>query len=106
MYVLLCGFPPFNAENDNAILNKVSKAEYSFSSPEWDCVSDQARNLVGRLLEPNPDLRISAEEALSDPWFRIMLGETCFDKPLAVSTLENLKHFRVYNQIEFLVNFD
>jgi len=95
LYVLLCGFPPFNGENEKEILAKVSKAEYSLDYPEWEYVSDQARNLVGRLLDPNPEQRISAEEALTDPWFKMMLGETCLDKPLAISTLKNLQQFRV-----------
>ena len=42
------------------------------------------------------NLRISAEEALNDPWIiKFTKDENVMDKPLALSTLENLKNFRV-----------
>ena len=32
-------------------------------------VSDEAKNLIVRMLDPNPDTRISVDEALNDEWF-------------------------------------
>lgn len=95
MYILLSGIPPFNAETEEEILKKVSTGKYDFKASEWDLVSDQAQNLIKRMLEFNPQDRCSAEEALKDPWFKLILGEQTLDKPLAVSALTNLKHFRV-----------
>ena len=97
MYVLLCGRPPFNGETDKEILNKVAVGSYNFKASEWGGVSQQAKDFVKRLMEIDPAKRYSAEEALCDPWFKSVLGDTTsFDRPLAVSTLTNLKHFRVF----------
>ena len=29
MYILLCGYPPFNGANDEAIMKKVKEGKYS-----------------------------------------------------------------------------
>ena len=34
----------------------------------WHCVPDEAYDLLGRLLDPNPHTRITAEEALQHPF--------------------------------------
>lgn len=43
LYVLLCGYPPFNGKTDDKILEKVAKGEYDFESEEWDVISDEAK---------------------------------------------------------------
>lgn len=95
MYILLCGCPPFNGDSDKEILKKVSTGDYHFNYPEWSGVSEQARSLVARMLAFDPNMRCTAEEVFNDSWFKVVLGKPSFDKPLAVTTLNNLKHFRV-----------
>jgi len=34
LYVLLCGFPPFNGNTDNEIFEAVLKGKYSMEGPE------------------------------------------------------------------------
>lgn len=40
MYILLCGYPPFNGPDETAILKAVEEGHYSFDEPDWDEVSD------------------------------------------------------------------
>jgi serine/threonine protein kinase len=42
--------------------------KYSFKSPEWDTVTDEAKNLIRQMLKTDPEERITAEEALKHPW--------------------------------------
>lgn len=42
MYILLCGYPPF--DYDQGIY------ELAFNSPEWDDISSDAKNLITLLL--------------------------------------------------------
>jgi serine/threonine protein kinase len=67
-YVLLCGFPPFHAENEAKTLEMVKKAPIKFPSPSWDDVSDGAKAFILRLLNRDSMERPSAKEALQDPW--------------------------------------
>ena len=70
MYIMLCGFPPFYAEEDNytALFKQIKKGEFDFPEPFWDDVSDSAKNLVCKMLTLNPKERITAEEILQHPW--------------------------------------
>jgi calcium-dependent protein kinase len=40
MYIMLCGYPPFQGETDVEILENVQRGEYEFKSPDWDEVSE------------------------------------------------------------------
>lgn len=64
LYIILCGYPPFNGANDKQIIEAVIKGRYTLDEPEWDDVSLEAKDLIKRLLEYDPAKRISAEEAL------------------------------------------
>ena len=70
-YVLLCGFPPFYAENEYQTLQllKNPNTVIEFPSPVWDDVSELARNFILRLLNRDPDKRPTARQVLQDdPW--------------------------------------
>ena len=39
----LCGYEPFYAEQDKEIYKKILKGSYSFDSPWWDEISENAK---------------------------------------------------------------
>ncbi|CAM9766112.1 unnamed protein product [Chrysoparadoxa australica] len=67
-YILLCGFPPFYGDTDQEIFAGVLLGEFDFPSPEWDSVSDAAKNFISKLLVTEPSKRLTAQEALEHPW--------------------------------------
>lgn len=60
-YCLLCGYPPFNAENDLQLFMKIKNCDYEFYSPDWDTVSDSAKNFIEGLLKLDPKQRMTPE---------------------------------------------
>ena len=69
MYMLICGEPPFNGQTEEEIFKKVKKCQYDFSSPLFDNVSDNCKDLIKKLLEPKSQKRIKAIDALKHPFF-------------------------------------
>jgi len=51
LYILLSGRPPFDGKDDDAIIAKIKKGEFSFSSSNWVSVSSEAKHLIRRMLE-------------------------------------------------------
>lgn len=49
MYTLLCGAPPFWHRKQMQMLRMIMQANYAFGSPEWDDISQTAKDLVKHL---------------------------------------------------------
>ena len=69
----LAGFPPFWHRKQMVMLRSIMEGKYKFSSPEWDDISDGAKDLIRQLLCLDPTKRLSAVEALNHPWMTISL---------------------------------
>jgi calcium-dependent protein kinase len=50
-------------------------AKLSFEEKEWKGVSDQAKDIVSKMLERDPAVRCSSEEALNHAWFKMNSDE-------------------------------
>lgn len=69
-YILLCGYPPFYGDSDNQIFDSVRTARFDFPSPDWDCISDAAKDFICCLLRKEPSKRLSASRAIKHKWIR------------------------------------
>jgi len=67
-YILLCGFPPFYGKNDQQIFEKILKANYDFPSPDWDEITDDAKEFIQAILVLEPTERPTAADCLQAPW--------------------------------------
>lgn len=70
MYILLCGYPPFNGSSDEKIIEKIQRGKFIFPAEEWENVSAEAKHLIKVMLTKDPKKRPNATELLKHPWFR------------------------------------
>ena len=49
---------------------KVLRGEYEFASPDWDPISQEAKDLITGLLAVRPEERLNIREFLAHPWIR------------------------------------
>uniref|UniRef100_A0AAV2K4F6 non-specific serine/threonine protein kinase n=1 Tax=Knipowitschia caucasica TaxID=637954 RepID=A0AAV2K4F6_KNICA len=70
LYILLCGFPPFRSRerDQEELFQLIKQAHLHFLSPYWDLISEEAKHIVRTLLQPDPSLRLTAEQTLMHPW--------------------------------------
>ncbi|XP_004490472.1 CBL-interacting serine/threonine-protein kinase 8 isoform X1 [Cicer arietinum] len=66
LYVLMAGYLPFDELDLTTLYSKIDKAE--FSCPAWFPVG--AKSLIQRILDPNPENRITIEQIRNDEWFK------------------------------------
>eukprot|EP00270_Netrium_digitus_P007111 TRINITY_DN2064_c1_g1_i2.p1 TRINITY_DN2064_c1_g1~~TRINITY_DN2064_c1_g1_i2.p1 ORF type:complete len:534 (-),score=134.10 TRINITY_DN2064_c1_g1_i2:90-1691(-) len=97
LYILLCGVPPFWAENEQGIFDSVLKGHIDFDSDPWPRISKDAKDLVRKMLRQNPRERISAQEVLNHPW----VGGAP-DAPMDAAVLMRLKQFSAMNKMKKL----
>lgn len=100
LYILLCGYPPFNADTDEEILEKIKKGKFSFPPEEWDSVSADAKKFVSKLLEYDPKKRVSASQAMKDPWIDKNRSSKVVDVTLPIKCLQNMKNFHAKKKLQ------
>ncbi|GJP65633.1 hypothetical protein CLOP_g22502 [Closterium sp. NIES-67] len=70
LYILLSGLPPFWGTTNDAIFEAIKQATLNLVRQPWPVISDEAKDLVVRMLTRNPKKRITADEILDHPWIR------------------------------------
>lgn len=70
LYVILSGCSPFSAEEEEQLLRQVAEAKYEFYENEWRDISEDAKDLIKRLLVVDPSHRFTMEQTLQHPWLR------------------------------------
>lgn len=69
--MILTGVSPFYDKCYENILLKNREAVIDFKEPHWILISEEAKNLVRRMVAKDPQKRCTAAEALQDPWFSL-----------------------------------
>lgn len=93
MYILLCGYPPFNGPNDKIIFQRVLEGKFAFPEEDWNGISKQAKDLIKKMLCYDPAKRIQTGECLKHEWFKIKMDKTV-SAGSNTKVLNNLKNFR------------
>eukprot|EP00468_Gymnochlora_sp_CCMP2014_P003623 CAMPEP_0167752986 /NCGR_PEP_ID=MMETSP0110_2-20121227/7455_1 /TAXON_ID=629695 /ORGANISM="Gymnochlora sp., Strain CCMP2014" /LENGTH=439 /DNA_ID=CAMNT_0007638687 /DNA_START=478 /DNA_END=1794 /DNA_ORIENTATION=+ len=65
LYVMLCGFLPFEEDNMKRLFRKIKGGIYTLPSH----VGKQAKDLIRRMLVVDPERRITADKIRRHPWF-------------------------------------
>jgi len=91
VYILLGGYPPFHDDNHAVLYRKIKAADYAFEPQYWEQVSEDAKDLIRKMLVVNPEHRLTADQALRHPWF--LVGDHELISRNLTTTLEAMKKF-------------
>ncbi|XP_066390552.1 calcium-dependent protein kinase 22-like [Miscanthus floridulus] len=96
--ILLCGFPPFWGESDEKIAESILRGVINLQKDPWPKVSQSAKDLVKKMLDPDPCTRLTAKQVLEHPWLKnadkasnVSLGEVVRSRLKQFSSMNKFK---------------
>ncbi|CZR50626.1 probable Ca2+/calmodulin-dependent kinase-1 [Phialocephala subalpina] len=98
-YTLLCGYSPFRSENLQDLIDECSNARVIFHERYWKDVSDDAKDFIGHLLQPDADDRSTSKQALRHSW---LSGENATDHNLLPEIRAYMAKARLRRGIELV----
>jgi calcium-dependent protein kinase len=102
-YIMLSGEPPFNGTSNHEIFNKIIHEEVSFPKNRWKNVSEDGIDFIRQCMMKDPEKRISAQKAVTHPWFNEILKSLQKSTNLDAELLINLKNFSSPSKFKKLV---
>lgn len=98
LYILLCGVPPFWAETEQGVAKAIIRSVIDFKRDPWPRVSENAKDLVRKMLDPDPKRRLTAQEVLDHPW--LQNAKKASNVPLGETVRARLQQFSVMNKFK------
>ncbi|PKA50602.1 Calcium-dependent protein kinase 13 [Apostasia shenzhenica] len=98
LYILLCGVPPFWAETEQGVAQAILRGNIDFKREPWPNVSENAKDLVRLMLEPDPKRRLTAKQVLEHPW--LQNAKKAPNVPLGDVVKSRLKQFSRMNRFK------
>ncbi|CAE8740972.1 unnamed protein product [Polarella glacialis] len=93
LWMILAGYPPFHGD-ERKIMASIKAGDPDWShSKRWTGVSEEAIDLVRKLLQKAPDQRLDAQQALQHPWL-IRASDQTPQAKLSRDALRSLQGFR------------
>lgn len=91
-YLLQSGCMPFSGENDTELASAVLSGKFSMTGAVWDNISDDGKDFTRQLLQVDPKIRLSAEQAMEHPWMKHK-NSKAFRRSLSSATIAGLSRF-------------
>ena len=103
LYIMLCGYPPFDGDSEKDIFKTILKKKYSFPEEEWNSVSEEAKDLINHMI-CDPDKRFNAGNVLKHPWIEKNAPNS--KNILEKFNLDSLKNFgNLYKLTKYVLGF-
>ena len=70
VFLLLSGNLPFMGRSQKELFRKIVSGKYEFDDDDWCDVSEDAKDLVKKLLVLDPDVRLTANDCMKHRWLK------------------------------------
>ena len=98
LYILLCGYPPFNGNSNVDIYHNIQNNPPYFNGEEWKDITREAIDLIKCMLNKIPNKRFSAEQCLNHKWFKLLTSKDKNDEK-SVEKLGKKLQLKVINKM-------
>ncbi|XP_037910081.1 peripheral plasma membrane protein CASK-like [Hermetia illucens] len=96
LHVLLSGRLPFLGSGKR-LQESIARGRISVDAPEWKSISTNAKDLVTKMLSPNPHNRPTISEVLEHPWIR---DRDKLQRQHLAETVEELKRYNARRKLK------
>lgn len=79
LYVVLAGELPFD---NNYLSQQILSADVQFRSSVWKTISNEAKDLIKKLIVKDPSKRLTIQQAIQHPW------------------INNVRNYQILNKID------
>lgn len=99
LYIMLCGYPPFQGNTEGAILSRITQGYFSFAGKEWTSVTSEAKSLIMTMLTRSPLRRPSAQDVFNSQWVQ-NINKQSIKHISSLKSLRKLSHFRATRKLQ------
>ncbi|XP_017776635.1 PREDICTED: peripheral plasma membrane protein CASK-like, partial [Nicrophorus vespilloides] len=99
LHILLSGSMPFHGSG-RRLFEQICRGKLHLDSPQWELISDSAKDLIQQMLTIDPKHRITIQEVLNHKWLRDR------DKGLRIhltDTIDELKRFNARRKLKSVI---
>ncbi len=75
LYIMLCGYQPFNSKSIQVMYGMIIRGQYKFPSPHWDHASKESMSCVRTLMCVDPKKRYDADKFAKHPFIAKHVGK-------------------------------
>lgn len=97
IYILLSGYAPFGGKPRSVLFERILRGKFNFHEQYWKDISDDAKDLIKKLLTTNPKKRMNAHDALKHSWMSS-------DELISEMNLDMLKAFQANRKFRAAAN--
>lgn len=98
-YILLCGYPPFQGDTETELIPAIRSGVFYFPEEEWDVVSDDAKDIIQKLICMDPVARLTSSQAMGHTWIKNKAPQASVT-PLKECTMKNMKAYKGKNNLK------
>ena len=102
-YLLLLGQAPFDGDDDDIICQKIIQEEIDYENSKIKSLSPEAIDFLKKILEKDPEKRISSSQALEHAWIKKFAPHTRVNRAFSRKIYKNLSNFREESQLSTAV---
>jgi serine/threonine protein kinase len=95
-YMLLSSHRPFYHKRRKVMIDRIMRADYDFDKDYWKPISDEAKDMIKKLIVLNPKDRMDATKTLQHEWLskEFKLSDRMPDQTTADAVQDNLIHYK------------
>ena len=94
MYILFSSEAPFRGKNDEETFNQILNKNPDLTKSKFSNVSEEAKDLIIKLLEKDYKKRLCALDALNQPWFKKFIKPEVLSYERLSLFVNNLKQYK------------